>query len=239
MLSNLNVLYANANILVQSWLTSATWRDPSELKCDRCFSVFTRINSLVEEILDLRPDPTRPDVEAENDKGSTWRLIGRGTGVIVALHHVAIKCRDSATRRKALSLLDRLKVQEGLCSSTLLVLFATAIVDKEEERARQMMNIPMDEPLTCKDVPEEARFMEVLMDANTVDLGFGRLLCSTLPMDGIGEFDIDEYRFPSVATPSSTTMSLQTEGSSRKLSGSNSSYAVSEHSEPSLVASDV
>jgi hypothetical protein len=157
----------------------------------------------------MRPQPHgSPDVDDKNGRGSLWRFIGRGSGILLALFNVACKCRDYRIRHRALELLDLAKFQEGLCSSTLLTIFTKAIVDREEERIQELTGIPIGQSYTCHDVPEEARLIEVLMDANTVDLGFGRLLISTLREDGSRDFDVSEHRFTTgLPTPRSGTIS--------------------------------
>ncbi len=177
------------------------WRSASEAKSDRCFSVFSQITSLSEQLLEMRPTPGSPEVFNDAGRDSTWQLIGRGSGIMLALYHVATKCRDSAIRHKALALIEQTKVQEGFCSSALLSVFARPIVDLEEERLHDITGHPLGEPYTCNDVPAEVRIIEVLMDANTTDLGFGRLLLSTPRADDSDGFDVWEHRFD-VSTPS-------------------------------------
>lgn len=168
----------NTDSQFQTWVFSSAWREASQVRCDRCLPVFRQTLDTIQQLMVLRPDPRRPDLNQHNGKDSLWCLTGRGSGIIMALYHVATKCRDSSLRRKALAAFDRLSLQEGLLSTNLLAPIAQEIVLLEEQRARRITGIPDDRVLTCKDVTEQARLIDVQIDADYTDQGVTRLVYS-------------------------------------------------------------
>ncbi|KAK5165160.1 uncharacterized protein LTR77_009258 [Saxophila tyrrhenica] len=184
---------------LHAWVLTATWRSAPETRYDRFLPVFSNTVNNIEHLLTLRPNPERPDIEQQQGEGSVWRLIGRGTGSILALHLIATKCRDSAVRWKAVSLLDRIKLQEGLLSSVLLAPCTEQVVVLEEQWARRMNGMSEKAPLRCSDVPEEARIIEVSINANSSNLGIAGLVYSTCSPEWPG-FVMDEHWFSVVKT---------------------------------------
>ena len=153
------------------------------MKPDQYLPVFIRTVALIEQLLSLRSESQRPEFK-QSGKHSVWRAIGRRGGMIVALYLTACKCRDSAVRFKAIALLERLKLQEGLFSSNLIAPFGRRIAELEGQRARAMNSIARDRPLRCKDVPEAARFLDVTINADLRDPTLGRLVCAVLTVNG-------------------------------------------------------
>ena len=153
---------------------------------------------MIEGLLSHRPDPTHPALNDANNGVSKahilWRASGRGTGMIMALYLVAIKCRDSRIRQRAVELLEEIQLQEGLFSSNLISPFARRVVKLEEGRARAMMGIDDENVLLkCEDVPEQARFLDVTINADMPDPTLGRLICGVWSGDGDGFELVEEW----------------------------------------------
>ena len=157
---------------------TSVWGGASEKTSDRLYPVFCQTIITVEKLLSLRPDPQRPDLKGDHGQGSLWCLAGRGSGIIMALYVVATKCRDSVVRRKALALLKTLNMQEGILSTNLVSTCLDEMVDLEERKARNIAGIAEDVPLRCEDVLEEARFLDVTINAGRSDVGMMCLITS-------------------------------------------------------------
>lgn len=114
--------------------------------------------------------------------------------MLTALYLVAWKCRDPATRREAVSLLKKLKLQEGIFSSNILARFAEAMADIEETRARSILGLASDCPLSCELVPEGARLLEAGIAPDPYDNAYGRLIYAVWGEDGSGQWELREER---------------------------------------------
>ena len=140
---------------------SSSWDGASEATYDQLYPDFCQTIEIVEQLLAIRPDPERPE---ESSNSRLWYSARRGSGMIVTLYLVAAKCRDGLIRKKAVSLLRRLRIQEGTVSTNLMARLLEHLISLEEERATQLTGICENIPLRCEDVPEEARFIDVTVD---------------------------------------------------------------------------
>jgi hypothetical protein len=114
---------------------------------------------------------------------------------MLLLFLLACKCRDSTIRWTAVSLLRDLKLQEGAFHSEVLAMFACQIVKLEESRAREITVIKESYLLTYEDVPEQARFMDVILDLDESQPDLGILVCARLSDDDEGGLIVEKHCF--------------------------------------------
>jgi len=133
--------------------------------------------------------------------GTSSRDFNHLKGATLLLFLAAAKCRDSILRWTAVSLLRTLKLQEGAFHSDILSIYAQRIVELEESRAREMTGIANGVPLTCADVPEQARFLDVTLDLDESHIDIGILLCVRLSdhAEGSIEFERQNFKISEVA----------------------------------------
>ncbi|PMD33645.1 hypothetical protein L207DRAFT_468984 [Hyaloscypha variabilis F] len=119
---------------------------------------------------------------------SSETLFTLDSGVIPSLYITAVKCRQRETRRQAISLLRKVRFQEGMWEGGLIAGFVERIADIEEGRAAET-----DEFGDASEIPEEARFSDVAL-AVTDDPTKGKLICARYCHEMGGELMVwDEY----------------------------------------------
>ncbi|OTA56769.1 hypothetical protein K449DRAFT_468066 [Hypoxylon sp. EC38] len=133
----------------------ATCRQTTEVSCDRFNALFQRIVSLVADV--------------GSTSGLTFTI---EPGVIPSLYLIALKCRDSRTRRQAISLLYNRSCQEGMWEGKLIAKFTDEVMDWEETLAGKCPENPVT---SSKQVSEAARFCDVTLAASE-NPGRGRII---------------------------------------------------------------
>jgi hypothetical protein len=118
-----------------------------------------------------------------SDESKPRAILTMSSGCVLPLYFVAARCRHSATRHKALHLLQTCKRREGLWDSDLAADIAERVISIEESNARALFEkqrlsdncsndapaenmTPGDLPSMTKpdlDVPDEARIRTVVM----------------------------------------------------------------------------
>jgi hypothetical protein len=76
----------------------------------------------------------------------------------------------------------------------MLAPFVQRIIDLEEQRTQRITGLPDGTPMRCKDIPEEARFIETTLETDESEPGIGHIACSSSNMSWPG-FTLDEYSF--------------------------------------------
>lgn len=169
----------------------STCRETQERRCDFFSSHYIRALDLLEQFLanaanenlvkPQRPGP-RPNFTLD-------------AGILPTLFLICLKCRDSLVRRRALRILQRADRLEGFLQSRMLAMFAECIIDLEEQNARKLSGgLSMMKDLTADQVPEAARFLDVVVSAAPTSLSDVHLVCGRFAFEGDGGLEITEYR---------------------------------------------
>ncbi|KAJ5086547.1 hypothetical protein NUU61_007854 [Penicillium alfredii] len=165
----------------------STSRDTREEKCDHFDNTFQRIVSLVERLTGNATFSSNVQTPI-NLPTLTFTL---EPGVIPVLYLVAMKCRSTIPRRRAISLLDATRCQEGMWEGSLIARFVEQVADMEESAAGIT---PRSINVVAGDIPESARFNDVVL-AGLEDLGYGRLVCARYLHASTSEIEILEEIF--------------------------------------------
>lgn len=117
----------------------------------------------------------------------------RGTGIfefgpLPALATVAVKCRDSNIRRRAISMLFTARRREGNHSSLTLSLWADTIAALEDERAAEMS---VEQGVT--EVPETARFSDAAVCADEHDESIFHVYTARFEHEQQGDIELTKY----------------------------------------------
>ena len=114
-------------------------------------------------------------------------------GILPAIFLVCLKCRSSGVRRRAIELLHSARRREGMLWSPAMASFAATIVKLEEERTRFLQGCaPASEGLGMSEIPEEARFVDVVIAGETSSSI--RVVCGRFAHESRGELELLEYR---------------------------------------------
>lgn len=105
------------------------------------------------------------------------------------LYYVALKCRDSVTRHKAVDLLLRSRRREGMWDGFAIGQFAMQIVALEEACVTSA-----GPDITCDQIPESSRFSDVTLDFSD-DFGRGRLYLGRFQHETNSEWIVQETNF--------------------------------------------
>lgn len=140
----------------------STLLDSAEILSDRFEAEFQQTLDMAIEFVDL-----------SEHGGEIYKFVPEA-GVLASIYIIAIKCRNSSIRRKAVSLLHGSIVQEGLWSGCVYGKFVDRFIELEESRAKAVFG-PGDE---CNYIPEEARFSDVIMDTGPGKPWNGNLFCA-------------------------------------------------------------
>lgn len=154
-----------------------TSRNTYEVACDEFNDLFRRIVYLSK--LFIHGASTAPLSQSP----VTFTL---ESGAVPSLYLIAMKCRDPATRRDAISLLEQTNCQEGMWEGQLIARFVTEIADLEEETIGIM-------PLRSTEIPESSRFDSIVMATDIP--GHGRLVCTRYQHELAGSLQMTERRF--------------------------------------------
>ncbi|KAI5238632.1 hypothetical protein E4T43_07233 [Aureobasidium subglaciale] len=145
-----------------------TWRDASPMEVDRFESQFEYFTSLCEKYLELHvaKTPFRSSFTTNQDKTAridTPPAFSLGTGVVTCLVAIVERCRNSSIRRRCIATLRRINLR-GVFDTDYLIAYLESIVEKEEELARFChLELDLGPDLQACDIPEAARFLEVVM----------------------------------------------------------------------------
>lgn len=118
---------------------------------------FEEIIHLGELIVSMPPPPGRPGQPNEQ------RTFSFEMGIIPSLYFTTIKCRNPALRRRALSVLRKAPLREGLWMSHIASKVAERLIQVEESGMRSCDLVPLglSMPFCSEDSSEELRFRSV------------------------------------------------------------------------------
>lgn len=86
-----------------------------------------------------------------------------GSGVVTCLAAIVEKCRTSSIRHRCIALVRRINLR-GVFDTEYLAVYLQTIVNHEEQTARRLnLDVSAEVGLRARDVPEEARLLEVVM----------------------------------------------------------------------------
>ncbi|KAK3067108.1 hypothetical protein LTR53_016218 [Teratosphaeriaceae sp. CCFEE 6253] len=165
-----------------------TMRETHECLLDRFESTFATIIGLAERYITRHTGP---------DDSPTFNI---SPCVIPALYLIGMKCRASAIRRKAISLLRNIPFHEGWWQGAPFAVFLEQLADAEEQRARLLdtsnASLAHVSSMTCADIPEMARYTDVVFAVDAVGaLTRGRLVCARYAHESDGGLVLEEHRF--------------------------------------------
>lgn len=183
------------------WIQASTWRNDYEADCDRFNAEFEHITSVSEQYLDLCYSSSSQHQHLPF--GSTASRVPRALFTLesyasLCLFLIAVKCRISKLRRRAVELL-RCASLCGLFDSLSLSRYACALVELEEERARKICGYTDDRiEFHSSDIPEEARVVDSVLShidkrASTAKLYFA--VRNGLPLSKEARVEEMEIRF--------------------------------------------
>ncbi|KAF2163089.1 hypothetical protein M409DRAFT_26535 [Zasmidium cellare ATCC 36951] len=175
------------------WLTSSTWLDRTETVGDRFDKYYPYMLSRIEEY--LKGAFQDSDYLNAPRAGGPLRAFALSQEILLPLFGIAMRSRDTRTRRRALLIPSRLHIQESLVDSDFLAAVMERIVDEEETAARTMNGFPPDRPLTCNDVPEAARFMAAHVSTEDGHGRVARLIGCQWAAPGDQELTLKDYQF--------------------------------------------
>jgi hypothetical protein len=164
-----------------SFLLLSTCRDTSDMPVDRFEDDFTHVLDLIEEYLLQSPESF---VSSSTTTASGARMhmdgINLEGGILPALRLVAFKSRTSSIRYRALDMLHSARRREGLTWSPVIGAIAGNIVSFEENAARDLLSASHSEQddLRCEQVPEQARFSDIIIHAVRGDQTMIKLVCA-------------------------------------------------------------
>ena len=81
-------------------------------------------------------------------------------------------------------------MQGGAFHSDVFAIYTHRIMELEEAKARVLMGFPDGHPLTCSDVAEHARFLDVTLEVYKAETGIGILHCARSTGDVDGGFGV-------------------------------------------------
>ena len=136
---------------------------------DRFESQFAYFTDLCEQYLNLHlaKTPFRSTFTASQAKVpaqmNTPPAFSLGSGVVTCLVTIVESCRNSVIRRRCIGILQKINLR-GIFNTDYLVAYLQAIVESEEKMARDCsLDVDLGSELQMSDIPEEARFLEVVM----------------------------------------------------------------------------
>jgi hypothetical protein len=161
---------AKAKCVLQSIILNLTM-NYRQTDWDQHLPRFQAILDMIENALDLLNDspPTSPSSHSSQSSSSpttssspsaasstpgSFHAFSLGMGVHDPLMMVAVKCRDPATRRRAVDLFSKCPRREGPWSTRRAQQMCSTVIAYEERRALETTGRV---PQTCEDVPEQCR----------------------------------------------------------------------------------
>ena len=116
-------------------------------------------------------------------------------GVLPALFTICCKCRDFSIRKRAVALMRKYNWREGNNSSRTLAFFADAIIGLEESKKIELFNdLPECTVPIAVEIPERARFLDVVISADTDAPRTLILSCTRLSNDEMSQIELLEFR---------------------------------------------
>ena len=165
-----------------------TCRSAREVPTDIFHNEYYRILDLAEQYLNcpsLTDDNTRESLDMQTN-------FAVKPVILPALYLIALKCRDSLVRRRAIRLLASTDRLEGFQKSQSLATFAKQIVGAEERTSRTLMGLPPthEEPLSAEQVPEVARFLDVVVSLAPGRPSDVKIVCGRFAFERRGELEV-------------------------------------------------
>lgn len=166
-------------------------RETRESSTDRFQNEFNEVLDDVEAFLE-HWSSRAPHLERTSPDLSSQQAL-RGTGIfewgpLAALATVAVKCRDSRTRRRAVDMLFTARRREGNHSSLTLAVWTDTIADLEEKRAKAI-----SESDSATGVAEDARFADIAVCAAEHDESVFHLYTARFEHEKQGDVELMKY----------------------------------------------
>lgn len=161
------------------WFIIATLLDIRACLCDRFQDTFKDLVDMVSQYVEI----TRYQ--------SPEFAFALEPGITASLYLVGIKCRDQSIRRRAIEILGKSTVQEGLWNRKLFASYCQKFMDLEERRANELLDVDA----SMSHIPEQARFNDVVFGMDPSAPGVGRLICARYAVEKDGSLEIFEDRF--------------------------------------------
>ncbi|OQO09175.1 hypothetical protein B0A48_06066 [Cryoendolithus antarcticus] len=153
----------------------STCRATSEMSTDSFSQKSIEILDVIEAYLAHSHLRTR---EQSRDESTS---IAHDRGVLPALHIIATKSRALPTRSRAVALLRKYRRREGLRWSPVVAAIAEAVINLEESRADALQwgdDVSASGDSSIRQVPEAARFAEIVICGERMDATHVRLICA-------------------------------------------------------------
>lgn len=161
------------------WHQVSFWREANEMMQDRFEEEYEYILGLAERYVGLHRNKSPPGSPPARDQssygelpkqhqwnvltsfaGSTRPAFSVGTVLVPCIFIIAVKCRKSTLRRRAVELVRSVNLR-GVFDSHCIASFCEAIIDCEEDHARKMLEDESTINFESHQVPREARLIEV------------------------------------------------------------------------------
>lgn len=146
------------------WLFVESLCDASECAMDRFQTQFEHLTSVCEAYI-LKFWSVEPHIPLDPrlPRANTSPAFTLGSGLLNCLSIIALRCRDNSIRQRCIRLLRQLNFQ-GTFDSFYLAGMVEAVVEIEENRARELIGIPEWVDFKCYEVPEGARVLNVELE---------------------------------------------------------------------------
>lgn len=177
-----------------SYFAITTCRDMEETLTDRFQSSFIEVLHYSEEVLENRWRKRANGTDGPPDLESNG--IGLlGWGILPALFSICCKCRDPTIRKQAIRLLRTYRWREGHNESRTLAFYAEIIMALEEKKAMELYTGVSDYvDLPKMDIPEKARFLDVVFSADADQPGVLTIICVRIANDSRSRIELLEYQ---------------------------------------------
>jgi len=146
-----------------------TWRETNAMDADRLENQYKYFTDLCEQYLSLHLANTSfQDNSIANHFENSAQLdtplaFSLGSSVVPCLVAIVERCRNSIIRRRCIAMLRNVN-RRGLFDTDYLVIFLQAIVDSEEQMARDCSpEVDLGAELQAYDIPEAARYLDAIM----------------------------------------------------------------------------
>ena len=176
----------------------STCRDTDEMLTDRFNDDFVRVLDLADSYLNLSSRGHIVGPKTSDPTDWTRPHLSLAPALIPSIYVVAVKCRDSRIRRRALRLLQSAHVTEGLWNCAVLWAFASRVVKLEEKRATQLAEAQaaVFDSDAYSTLPAYARFSDVVF-AGAPSGDRDRIVCARFDAGEDGGIELLEDRFNS------------------------------------------
>lgn len=112
-------------------------------------------------------------------------------GITASVYLVGIQCREESIRSRAIDILAKSAIQEGLWSRKLFASYCQRFKDLEESTAKAVLGTES----SSLHIPEQARFTDVVFGMDSSAPGVGRLICARDATGKGGGLELFEDRF--------------------------------------------